>query len=300
MKNNQKWKFILPLLLIALVAVGCSKKSLYMEHIHGLGYSGDGKQIIIPAHTGLVAYSEGKWTAVDSPRIDYMGFTTVDNGFYSSGHPGDGSTLKNPIGLVKSGNLGKSLSKLDFEGLNDFHNMAVAYKSHAIYVFNEQPNAKLTSIGLYDSKDDAKTWNKAEMNGFSEEPLAMAVHPTDDKVIAIGTKSGLYLSNDSGNHFEKSLPELYITAMYFNSSGNLVVSAAKSSSMLEVNLDTKEKKDIKLPILDSDDAVSYIAQNPVDPKEIVITTFKKDIYLNKDSNSNWTKIADKGNGISLK
>ncbi|MDQ8733959.1 hypothetical protein [Paenibacillus sp. LHD-38] len=54
---------------------------------------------------------------------------------------------------------------------------------------------------------------------------------------------------------------------------------------------------MKLPVLDNDDAVSYMAQNPKDANEIAVATFKKDVYLSKDLGLNWTKIADKGNGI---
>ncbi len=127
----------------------------------------------------------------------------VEYGFYSSGHPAPGSTMKNPLGIVKSSDLGMTLTKLGFEGESDYHWMAVGYKTHAIYVINERQNSKLNSAGLFYSTDEAKTWTKSAAAGLNEEPTALAVHPTDEKTIAIGTKSGLLLSNDYGNHFEK-------------------------------------------------------------------------------------------------
>lgn len=225
-----------------------------------------------------------------------MGFVAVDDGFYSSGHPGVDSNLKNPVGIVKSSDLGKTLTKLDLEGESDFHAMTVGYKTHTIYVFNEQPNVKMNVAGLYYTKDDAKTWNKSEMNGFAGELLTMTTHPTDDKVIALGTKEGLYLSKDSGNHFEKLLPQLVITSLTFGNKGDLFIAAANSPAMLQINISSKDKKEIMLPTLDKNDAISYIAQNPKDQNEIVIATYLKDVFMSEDSGSDWSKIADKGNG----
>lgn len=298
MKN--RLKFIIPSLFLLLVITACDNNQINLEHIHGLGYTSDGKQILIPAHNGLVSYSEGQWKNINAPKHDYMGFQTVDNGFYSSGHPAPGSGLKNPMGIVKSTDFGKTLSKLGLEGENDFHGMAVGYKSHAIYVINEQPNSKMDSSGLFYSTDDAKTWNKSISVGLNEEPTAIAVHPTNEKMVVIGTKTGLLASDDFGNHFEKIIPDLYITALYFNEKGDLYVAGANSSSLIKINVNTKEKKELNIPTLDNDDAVSYIAQSPTNEKEIVIATFKKNVYLSSDSGEKWTEIADQGKGISQK
>ncbi|MGG3987014.1 WD40/YVTN/BNR-like repeat-containing protein [Bacillus smithii] len=178
--------------------------------------------------------------------------------------------------------------------------MAVGYKSHAIYVINEQPNSKMDSGGLFYSTDDAKTWNKSITAGLNEEPTAIAVHPTNEKMVVIGTKNGLFVSNDFGNHFKKVIPDLYITALYFNEKGDLYIAGVNSSSLIKINVNTKEKQEINIPALDNDDAISYIAQNPTNEKEIVIATFKKNVYLSSDSGENWTKIADQGKGISQK
>lgn len=297
-KMEKNYTFLISTLLLAgtLMLSACSNAKVTMEHVHGLGYTSDGKQIVIPAHTGLVAYTEGKWNNVDVPKNDYMGFVTVDNGFYSSGHSGAGSNLKNPIGIVKSSDVGKTLTKLDLEGVSDFHAMTVGFKTHTLYVFNEQPNSKMKVAGLYYTKDDTRTWIKSDMNGFAGEPLTMATHPTDDRVIALGAKDGLYLSNDSGNHFEKILPQLAVTSLTFGNNGDLFVAAANSQAMLQINLSSKDKKEIKLPTLDKNDAISYTALNPKDSNEIVIVTYLKDVYISKDTGSNWSKIADKGNG----
>ncbi|MBX6396423.1 MAG: hypothetical protein IRY98_12110, partial [Alicyclobacillaceae bacterium] len=82
--------------------------SITFMHIHGLGYSADGSEVYIPAHNGLAIYRQGKWSYASGYAHDYMGFSMVDSGFYSSGHPAPDSGLKNPLGIVKSSDLGKT------------------------------------------------------------------------------------------------------------------------------------------------------------------------------------------------
>lgn len=284
------------LLSTFLLLTACTSGGVTLEHIHGLGYTGDGKQLLIPAHHGLVAYSNGQWSEVDTPKHDYMGFVTVEGGFYSSGHPAKGSTLKEPMGVVKSPDLGKTITPLDLHGAVDFHLMAVGYKNQAIYVYSDHPNARMKTPGVYYSKDDAKTWSQSGMKGYTGEPMAMAVHPTNDKVVALAGKNGLYVSTDNGNQFQPLLPQMIVTAVTFDSNGVLLAAAANSPSLMRLDIATKEKKDTKLPALEPKDAVSYIAVNPTNANEVSIATFMKDVYTSKDAGATWTQIAVKGKG----
>ncbi|MFE5798167.1 F510_1955 family glycosylhydrolase, partial [Streptomyces sp. NPDC056503] len=224
-KNLQvlKWGWILS--LVGVVITGSLSvmgdkltvgKGTYLEHIHGLGYSTDGKQMIIPAHDGLKTYSEGHWGSAEGEKHDYMGFSAVDDGFYSSGHPAPGSDKKNPFGIVKSTDEGKTFETLDLYGEIDFHLMSVGYQTHAIYVINPQPNSRMDSTGLYYSIDEAKTWTKSAMKGISEEPTAIAVHPSNEAMLAIGTQSGVFLSKDNGQTFEKVVSKGQATSLFFN------------------------------------------------------------------------------------
>jgi hypothetical protein len=44
------------------------------------------------------------------------------------------------------------------------------------------------------------------------------------------------------------------------------------------------------------DAVAYIAQNPVNPREYAIATFERGVYISSDAGTTWTQIADRGSG----
>jgi hypothetical protein len=307
-----KWAWILSLIVVlisggmALLGNGTSGAvEVNIKHVHGLGYSNDGKRIFVPIHDGLAVYSDGKWGMSEGEKHDYMGFTMMDDGFYSSGHPAQNSDMANPFGVVKSTDEGKTLDILDLYGKIDFHTMSASYNAHTIYVMNPKPNAKMDSTGLYYTKDETKTWIKSEMNGLEKESfeshmqwIALAVHPTDDSVVAIGTSSGLYLSTDYGNNFEKVLTDIQVSSLFFSDEGTLFVGTyGTKASLLQLDLETKQTEEINIPTL-TEDAISYFAQNPMEENEWVITTFNKDVYITTDRGENWLKIADQGKGIS--
>jgi hypothetical protein len=307
-----KWAWILSLVIVlisggmALLGNGITgAEEVNIKHVHGLGYSNDGKRIFVPIHDGLAVYSDGKWGMSEGKKHDYMGFTTVDDGFYSSGHPGKGSDMANPFGVVKSTDEGKTLDILDLYGKIDFHTMSASYKTHTIYVMNPKPNEKMDSTGLYYTQDETKTWVKSEMNGLQKESfeshmqwVALAVHPTDDSIVAVGTSSGLYLSKDYGNNFEKILTDTQVGSLFINDEDKVFVGTYSTKPLLlQLDLETLQTEEFNTPPL-TEDAINYFAQNPVDKNEWVITTIKKDAYITIDRGENWSKIADQGKGIS--
>jgi hypothetical protein len=301
-----KWAWILSLLaFITTGAVSFSSnisKGITLIHIHGLGYSSDGQRIMIPAHDGIKVYSQGYWSDGEGEKHDYMGFSAVDNGFYSSGHPADGSNKKNPFGLVKSSDEGKSVETLALYGEYDFHLMSASYKKHTIYAIDpirmSGSNTTFSSGGLYYTKDEGKTWVKTEMKGVNGESVSLAAHPSNDAVVAVGTSNGIYLSMNYGQSFEALLPGTQVTSLFFNDQGALYIGGYKEgASLLQLDMSTKKTIEIKIPALNKD-AIQYFAQNPVNNKELVFSTFNKDIYLSGDDGQGWTKIADQGKTIS--
>ncbi|MGH2537487.1 MAG: hypothetical protein ACRDHL_08850, partial [Candidatus Promineifilaceae bacterium] len=110
------------------IEAGQGQAAVEFPHIHGLGFSADGRQLFVPAHDGLRLFSNGQWQIPDAAGHDYMGYAPADDGFYSSGHPHPSSGLVNPLGLVKSNDGGQTLTRLGFEGESDFHLMGVGYQ----------------------------------------------------------------------------------------------------------------------------------------------------------------------------
>jgi hypothetical protein len=202
-------------------------------HVHGLSYSADGNQLLIPSHLGLAVYADGHWSRAPGQSQDNMGFSATREALYSSGHPAVGSGLTNPFGLIKG-------------------------RMHRL-----------------------------------------AVYPTDARIVAAGTDEGLYLSRNSADAFEPLARTKLVIAEHFDLDGQHLwfSSAADKPSLARIALKAGAKaEDIALPA-PGEDAVLYIAQNPVRRGEIAIATYKRSVYLSKVQGRNWTQIAKGGIGL---
>lgn len=298
-----KSKIILAVIVVGLVVIGAvlflnrtSEPEIVMEHVHGLGYTADGK-LVTPAHDGLRVYADGEWSIPEGEKHDYMGFSMVDEGFYSSGHPAPGSDRINPFGVVKSTDLGQTLETLDLEGEADFHGMSVGYKTHTIYVINPEPNSQMDAVGMYYTQDETKTWKKSDMQGLTEELTTLAAHPTDDAVIAVGTNTGVFLSEDYGHTFKKINDTVQVTSLYFSPQGELFVGGVNQGpKFFQLDLQSGETTPVNLPPL-NDDAVMYIAQS-TEGEELAFVSFNLHMYVTNDQGENWKQIVNDGKGIS--
>jgi translation elongation factor P/translation initiation factor 5A len=266
-----------------------------VEHLHGAGYPNNQAAFFIATHNGLFKYEDNKWTEANRNKHDYMGFSPYKDGFYSSGHPENGSDLKNPLGLIKSTDQGKTLKKLAFYGETDFHYLSVGYQSGQLFVLNQEPNSELKT-GLYSSRDEGENWEIKKMEGVDPgKIIGLAAHPNNEHILAINSQDGVFLSKDGGNTFSPIMegkPATSIllndkTAIYSNIDGEDV-------NLLKFNLDTLEEIEYPLPSIKADNPIMFIAQNPKDQSELTIVTYKNDIYRTKDGGKNWDEIMDSG------
>ena len=291
---------VLALLVSALAPTAARADApVTLTHVHGLSYSADGKQLVIPSHNGLAVFASGRWSKAAGPEHDYMGFSATRDALYSSGHPAPGSGLTNPFGLIKSRDGGKTWQKLGLEGESDFHTLATSYGTNAVFVVNHQPNSRMGQAGIYYTLADGLKWQRAEARGLDARLNSLAVHPTDAKVVAAGTDDGLYLSRDSANRFEPLLSGTRVLAVTFDLDGqHLWISGhAGKATLTRIALTADATPEaIALPKM-TEDAVAYIAQNPVRHDEIAVATFKRSVFVSKDSGRTWTQIAKEGAGV---
>ncbi|SDJ12549.1 F510_1955 family glycosylhydrolase [Alteribacillus bidgolensis] len=299
--KHYKWPLFIFAASIFLLS-GCNSNAdsidsedIEFPHMHGIGFTEDGEQAYVPAHDGLRVLEDGEWKMAEGERHDYMGFSMVDDGFYSSGHPSASSDYGNPFGIIKSTDNGKSLEILDLYEEIDFHHMDVGYNTHTIFVFNPEPNSRMEAPGLYYSTDETETWERSALQGIQEEMTSLAAHPTKEKVLAIGTKSDVYLSEDFGDMFEPLGVDTRITAVLFGHDGSLFAAGTgESVQLLQIDPETRNIDEWQLPELETDNSILYIAQNPAEENTVVFVTEQKDIYYTENSGETWNLLAEKG------
>lgn len=271
------------------------KKEGKFEHLHGIGYAGNQNAIYFATHEGLLVYQNNQWYETTSNKHDYMGFSATDDGFYASGHPEEGSSLGNPLGLVKSLDHGQTLMNLGFYKESDFHYMAVGYKSHTIYVVNQEENKKLGQ-GLFYSKDDGKTWSPSQLNGLPQTAAGtIAAHPTEENMVGISTTEGIFISKDNGNTFERFTRKINTMAFFFQEKSILFAAVENNKPVLiKQSFDSKQEEVLSVPALDEKDHIMYMASNPKNEKEMVMATMNGDIFVTTNNGESWTQIAVKG------
>lgn len=270
-----------------------------LTHMHGLAYSADGEQIMIPSHHGLALYRDGKWSKAAGPQHDYMGFAASASALYSSGHPAPGSGLVNPFGLIRSRDGGRTWQKLGLEGETDFHLLAVSWETNAIFVWNPTPSSRISEAGLHYSTDEGQTWRKPQAKALSSAPIALAVHPKNVKLMAVGTREGVFESSDSGDHFHPVAPGPG-TAVFYDLDGTHLWYARHDGQarLTRARLREGPIMQVRIPVL-RDDAISHIAQNPVRRTEYAIATFERSVFVSTDAGRTWRQIADSGKAINV-
>ena len=261
------------------------------QDIHGMSYTPEG-ELYVATHYGLRIY-DGKWSNPDIPVNDYMGYSGTEDGFYSSGHPGAGSNLINPLGLVRSTDYGETVQTIDFSGQSDFHIMGASYSNtDVVYVYNAIPNPKM-QVGMYYTLDGGATWQSVEASGIFAQPYGLAVHPTEENIVAVATGGGgAYLSTDYGENFQRISAAPATSVTFDPNDENILYFGYQSVSIYMLN--DSEIQDISVPEMDSSEAILYIASDP-NNERIAIATSQWDVYTwDGTQGSQWRILADKG------
>lgn len=267
-----------------------------LTHIHGLAFSIDGQQLMVSSHGGLAAYASGRWSRTAAPAHDFKGLAPTHDGIYGSGHPAPDSAAPDPMGLMKSQDGGATWRPLGLAGESDFHTLAASHATNAIYVANREANSRMAGPGIYYTLSDGQTWQRAADKGRGYMLHGLAVHPTNPAVVAAATDDGLYLSRDWADSFAWLAGGRVVIAARFTLDGRHLwfSSYTDKPALARVALAAGgAAEEIPIP-LHSEDAVAYIAQNPVRRDEFAIATFRRSVFLTKDKGASWTQIAAEG------
>jgi hypothetical protein len=168
-------------------------------HVHGLGINPKDDALFIATHTGLfrVAPDESKARRVADRYQDTMGFTVVGpDRFLGSGHP-DGREEAPPfLGLIRSGDAGRTWQPVSLRGQADFH--VLEADNPYVYGFGSDWESRREQFLV--STNDGKSWDEREV----PEPLiALALDPRDPERIFASGEAGLYESRDGGRQWSR-------------------------------------------------------------------------------------------------
>jgi photosystem II stability/assembly factor-like uncharacterized protein len=215
------------LLLGANTAVGSGQSIGAISHIHSVRAFGD--QVILGTHEGLFRYVNQKTVQLMGPEIfDIMGLAVFGKKLYASGHPGPGSKLPEPVGLILSTDSGKSWKKLGLQGEVDFHllesagaDMYGVDSGSGNLLYSNNAGKKWTSRGknvvsdiavnpakvgsalaLRDGKLISTQNSFTKMRNVNSTPAFTSLDWITGSLLASGGKS-LYRSTDSGMSWKK-------------------------------------------------------------------------------------------------
>lgn len=168
------------LLLGTNLASGAGQDIGTLSHVHSVRAFGD--QVILGTHEGLFRYVDDKTVLLMGKEIfDVMGLAVLDKKLYASGHPGSGSKLPEPVGLLISTDNGKSWKQAGLQGEVDFHLLETAGA--------DMYGVDSGSGDLLYSKNMGKSWVSRGKNLFS----SIAINPTKAGV-ALALREGKLIS----------------------------------------------------------------------------------------------------------
>ncbi|WP_442884911.1 F510_1955 family glycosylhydrolase [Arthrobacter sp. Soc17.1.1.1] len=193
-------------------------------HIHGMSVDPGTNRILLATHDGLFDVTQSPAQQV-GPTIDLMGFTTTSDGtLYASGHPGPGTDLPDPVGLITSTDDGRTWEPVSRQGETDFHALAATSDGlighegriitspdghHWTVAADNVPAYNLagassgtvlatTEEGLYRSEDSGATWKTVP-----DTPLLIFTTFAGDTAIGVTPDGTVHASSDAGLTWEQ-------------------------------------------------------------------------------------------------
>ena len=218
-KKSNKKSLRVSFYLFAIVALlgfsnSASAETLdSVSHIHHVKVVE--KKVLVLTHEGLFELvKRNEMKLVGKEKIDVMGFSTLGKALLASGHPAVGSTMPNPIGLVKSIDGGLSWKAVSLVGKVDFHFLEGAGSD--LYGADSQSGKFMYSA------DSGLTWKILGENNFTD----IAVSPKKSGMAIAIKDSELLLTNNAFKTSSKIKSSLKITQIEWRESGLYALSGS--------------------------------------------------------------------------
>ncbi len=189
-----------------------------LGHIHGVARDPDTGDVVLATHAGLFRLGADGPVPV-GPVVDLMGFAISPDGSYlASGHPGPGSDLGQPVGLIRSVDRGRTWTTLSRSGESDFHGLTAG--DGLVAGFD----------GALRVSADGRSWRTV---AIPAEPQVLAASPSGDRLLAT-TPAGLLASTDAGGTWSRTpTPELLVAVHWADADTVVGVSTTGSLHLSE-------------------------------------------------------------------
>lgn len=236
-----------------------------LSHIHVLRAYGD--QIILGTHEGLYQYlSEKSVKRINPEKFDVMGLAVSNKGLFASGHPGPGSKLKEPVGLLFTPKPGGKWQELSLSGAVDFHTLET--------VGNEFYGADSGSGQLMYSANGGKSWSKRGVNSYTD----IAPNPSK-RASVVAVKDGKLFQSTDALKSVKELKTPFVVESIDWIKGSLIASSGKDLYQSN-NAGKSWKKLVSMP-----SAISSVTQS----NKFIAFVMGSSIYASRDSGKSFAK-----------
>lgn len=279
--------FKLPLALAAFALANIAAPSARAEtlaelaqhtHYHGIAFARSGTAVLLLAsHHGLFALAKDGTATRVSPVQDFMGFSPDPSNpisYYASGHPAGGGN-SGFLHSVDGGTTWKQLSP-GVDGPVDFHQMDVS------------PVDPKTIYGSYGqiqvSHDGGSTWVIA--GNPPADLIALAASSQKTERIYAATKSGLYVSEDSGASWNALAFEGEIVSTVKTGPGKAFYAFVLGKGLMKATEgNTGEWQSLSN---DFGEAIPlHLAIDGKDDLHLALTTHTNDVLESKDGGKSW-------------
>jgi photosystem II stability/assembly factor-like uncharacterized protein len=240
-----------------------------LSHIHVVRAFGD--QIILGTHEGLFRYLDEKSVKRINPeRFDVMGLAVSSKGLFASGHPGPGSKLKEPVGLLFTPKQGGKWQEVSLAGVVDFHTLET--------VGTEIYGADSGSGELMYSGNGGKSWSKRGANTY----IDIAPNP-NRKASVMVVKNGKLSQSIDGLKNVKEIKTPFVVESIDWNKGSLLASSGKDLYQSK-NSGKSWKKLASMP-----SAISSITQS----SKLIAFVMGSAIYSSSDGGKSFKKYQSK-------
>ncbi len=169
-------------------------------HVHGMSVDPAADQVLLATHDGLYNVSSSPAERI-GPVIDLMGFTANEEGtLFASGHPGPGTDMPDPVGLIRSTDNGRSWQPISRQGETDFHALTTTAGNELVGFAGEV----LRSVDGRQWKPSATQFQAFDLSGTDSSSVVLAT-----------SEEGLHRSTDAGDTWKlvDGSPRLLLTTM---------------------------------------------------------------------------------------